>query len=82
MQLDQNPFFRKVITPWYDSSFACWCLIVFMLVVFAFSLAGIILAAGEPAFGDHIWFPEFLAFLSGFLVVKVFIRLRLRSKNF
>jgi uncharacterized Tic20 family protein len=81
MQLDQNPFFRKVITPWYDSLFACWSLIVMMVVVFVFALAGIILAAGDAAFGEHIWFPQFLALLSGFLVVKVFIRIRTRSKN-
>ena len=81
MQLDQNPFFRKAITSWYDSSFACWALIVMMLFVFVFALAGMMVASGEPDFGEHIWFPGLLVFLSGFLVLKVFIRLRIRSKN-
>jgi uncharacterized membrane protein YbhN (UPF0104 family) len=81
MQLDQNPFFRKAITSWYDSSFACWVVIVMMFFVFVFALAGVIVALGEPDFGEHLWFPGFLTFLSGFLVLKVFIRLKIRSKN-
>jgi len=81
MQLDPNPYFRRTITSWYDSNFACWLLIIMMLVVFVFALAGIMVASGEPAFDKHAWFPGFLGFLSGFLVVKVYIRLRARSKN-
>ena len=81
MQLDQNPFFRKTITSWYDSSFACWLLIVMMFFVFVFALAGIIVVSGEPDFGEHLWFPGVLVFLSGFLMLKVFIRLRIRSKS-
>ena len=80
MQLDQNPFFRKTITPWYDSNFTCWCLIAAMLCVFAFALYGIFIASSHPYFQQHVWFPGFLAALSGFLVVKVFIRLRHRAK--
>ena len=81
MQLDQNPFFRKAITSWYDSSFACWTLITIMLFVFVFALAGMMVASGEPDFTEHLWFPVLLCFLSGFLVLKVFLRLRVRSRN-
>ncbi len=81
MQLDQNPFFRKAITPWYDSNFSCWVLILAMVVVSAFGMAGVIVASGTPEFAVHYWFPGFLAFLSGLLVVKIFFRLRVRAKN-
>lgn len=81
MQLDQNPFFRKPITPWYDSIFACRLLIACMFLVFAFAVGGVIVAAGDPRFEPHIWFPGILAFISAFLGVKVYFRLRLRSKN-
>ncbi len=81
MQLDPNPFFRKAITPWYDSNFACWVLIAFMIIVFVFSLSGIFVGLSSEAFKKHAWFPFFLAFLSLFLSVKIFLRLRRRSKN-
>ena len=81
MQLDQNPFFRKAITPWYDSNFACWTLIIIMFFVFAFAIAGIFVGSGNPNFQEHVWFPGFLAFLSLFLVVKIILRLKRRSKN-
>ncbi|MFH2058781.1 MAG: hypothetical protein ABIJ59_07765 [Pseudomonadota bacterium] len=81
MQLDPNPFFRKTITPWYDSNFTCWSLIIFMVFIFAFALSGILTGLGTPEFQKHIWFPAFLAVLSLFLAIKIFLRLRRRSKN-
>jgi hypothetical protein len=81
MQLDQNPFFRKAITPWYDSNFACWTLIFIMIFVFAFAIAGVFVSSANPNFHEHVWFPGFLAFLSLFLVIKIFFRLKRRSKN-
>ncbi|CCK82531.1 MULTISPECIES: hypothetical protein [Desulfobacula] len=81
MQLDQNPFFRKPITPWHDSNFACKALITVMIFVFAFAVTGVFVALGNPDFQEHIWFPGVLTFLSLFLVVKIFSRLKNRSKN-
>jgi len=81
MQLDSNPFFRKPITPWYDSSFACWILILIMLVVFVFAIFGIIISSNHQAFEKHVWFPGVLAFLSLFLVIKIFLRLRKRYQQ-
>jgi uncharacterized MAPEG superfamily protein len=81
MQLDQNPFFRKNITPWYDSNFACRILMISMVFIFAFAITGIIVAFNSPYFREHVWFPGFLAFLSLFLMVKILLRLNRRSKN-
>ena len=81
MQLDKNPFFRKAITPWYDSNFACWVLICSMVLVFFFAVGGVIVAGDDPEFARHIWFPLFLTGLSGFLAVKVYVRLNIRIKN-
>ena len=81
MQLDQNPFFRKPITPWYDSTFACGILIGAMLIVFCFALGGIFVAGKKSGFSPHLWFPGMRAGLAGFLVVKVYFRLRARAKN-
>ncbi|NDY71931.1 hypothetical protein DO021_10385 [Desulfobacter hydrogenophilus] len=81
MQLDQNPFFRKTITPWYDSNFACWALIWSMVLVFCFAVDGVIVAANDPRLAHHIWFPLLLAGLSSFLAVKVYVRLNIRVNN-
>ncbi|MCF8090839.1 MAG: hypothetical protein K9K21_01195 [Desulfotignum sp.] len=81
MLLDQNPFFRKTIAPWYDSNPACWILMGFLLLVFVFALAGVAVACADPALADHVWFPVMLAVLSFILTVKIFFRLRLRDKN-
>ncbi len=81
MQLDPNPFFRKTITPWYDSNFLCWTIITVMLFVFAFAVFGIVVAYNNIDFMEHLWFPYFLAFLSIFLVIKIFLRLRKRYKT-
>lgn len=81
MQLDSNPFFRKTITPWYDSNFACWTVIVSMVFIFAFAITGLFVALNNPGFREHVWFPGFLAFLCVFTGVKTGLRLNQRSKN-
>ncbi len=81
MQLDQNPFFRKTITPWYDSNFACRLLIAAMLPVFAFAMGGILVAGNDPGFLPHTWFPSTLGTLSGFLALKVWLRMRARARH-
>ena len=80
MQIDQNPFFRKPITPWYDSKFVCILLLVIMIPVFFFSLVGISVALTDPAFGDHVWFPVILAGFSAFVAARTLVRMRARSK--
>jgi len=79
MQLDKTLFFRKPITPWYDSNLACGILITLMIVVFAFAFIGMIVGYDNLNFVQHAWFPGLLAFLSLFLVIKIFLRLRKRS---
>ncbi len=79
MQLDQNPFFRKTITPWYDSTFACRTLIWTMALVFFFAVGGLVVAAYTPEFSNHLWFPAMLGALAGFLMIKVSVRLKTRA---
>lgn len=81
MQLDQDPFFRKTITPWYDSTFACRTLIWTMALVFCFAVGGGIVAAYTPGFSKHLWFPVMLGALAGFLMIKVWFRLKTRDGN-
>ena len=75
IQLDPNPFFRKVIVPWYDSEVLCIAVIVFNVVVVLFGLAGIVVASETPAYRDDIWVPAFLVVLGSIVIVSISIRL-------
>ena len=81
MHLDQSLSFRKAITPWYDSNFICRALIFIMTLVFAFALIGIFVCSDTAEYQAHVWFPEVLAALSFFLMIKIFFRLKRRSRN-
>ncbi len=81
MQLDQNPFFRKPITPWYDSNLVCWGVAGFAFLVFIFALQGIYVVSSEAQFQGHLWFPSSLAVLSFLVAFKVLLRLNARKKN-
>jgi len=75
MQLDPNPFFRKVILPWYDSDASCWLMIVLMLAVLLFAVAGLAEAQHISAYHDHRWVPLLLLILSAAVVVSTAVRL-------
>ena len=71
----QNPMFRKAILPWYDTDTACVLTGVFMLIVFAFSLAGIAVALETPEYLRHIWVPCTLLVFSLLVVASLLFRL-------
>lgn len=81
MQLDQNPFFRKTITPWYDSNPACWILVSVLGLILFFASAGIYVGAATAQFAPHVWFPGLLAFLCLFLIIKITLRVKHRNKS-
>jgi NhaP-type Na+/H+ or K+/H+ antiporter len=81
MRLKQNPLFRRVITPWYDSEAACWTVIVLMVAVLLFALAGLQVALQEPDYHKHVWMPVMLLLLSGGVVVSTLVRLIRRYSN-
>ena len=75
MRLDQNPVYRKVILPWYDSEIACLILIVLLLVVFLFGFIGISVASESISYSSYIWVPIILVVLSGGVILSITIRL-------
>ena len=81
MRLDQNPVYRKVIVPWYDSKIACLVLIGFLFVVFLFGLIGISVASENVSYGSYIWVPIALMVLSGGIILSITIRLIIRYAN-
>lgn len=65
MRIDEdNPLFRKVVTPWYDSNWVCWTVLVIMIILALFSWGGISVARGNPEYHGHIWLPIVLLVLT------------------
>jgi hypothetical protein len=83
MRIDQNPLFRKVIVPWYDSEAACYIVFFFMFLVFLFGFAGISAARENIAYHEHVWAPVLLVVMSGGVIISTTIRLiRRYSRRF
>lgn len=72
---DQNPLFRRIILPWYDTNIICVLTGVFLLLVFGFALIGISVAFETPDGGRHAWLPAVLLVLSAAGIVTVCLRL-------
>jgi hypothetical protein len=75
MPLDQNPLFRKVIAPWYDTEKACFTIIILMLLVFLFGITGILEALEKTEYNEYIWVPVLLVAMSTWVIVSTSIRL-------
>lgn len=75
MRFDEKPIFRKIIVPWYDSGTACLFLILFMVLVFLFGIAGLSVSSEIVEYNDFIWVPILLILLSGWVAVSTMIRL-------
>lgn len=72
---DEQPFFRKVIAPWYDSDVVCTVQIIFMALVFLFGCAGVMAANEMSAYRGILWVPSLLVFLSLTVMVTTTLRL-------
>jgi hypothetical protein len=75
MRIEQNPLFRKVIVPWYDSKIVCRIMIVFALFTLLFGLIGISVANATEIYNDYIWVPAVLTAASAVVLVAAAIRL-------
>ena len=75
MRMDQNPFFRKIIVPWYDSGTSCYIVIVFMGIIIFFGFSGISVARETPGTHAHMWVPVLLIILGAVVILSTLIRL-------
>ena len=75
MPTEKSPVFRKPVIPWYHSRTAYGVTIAFMLLVFMFGLAGIVVAREYEQYNSYIWVPAILVILSGGLIISATIRL-------
>ena len=75
MPADKNPVFRKVIIPWYKSTSAYILMIVFMLAVFLFALAGVSVAREYSEYQGYVWVPVVLLVMSVAIIITTTARL-------
>ena len=78
MQIDKNPVYRKVIIPWYDSETICFIMIIFLIFVCSFSIAGVSVAINHAAYQEYAWLPILLTSLSTYALISASTRLILR----
>ena len=75
MRMDQSPFFRKIIVPWYDSDTACYIVIVCMAIIIFFGFTGILTAREAPVTQSRILIPVLLIVLGAGVILSTLIRL-------
>ncbi len=78
MKLDQNPVFRRIIVPWYDSENACLAFMGFLAAVAIFGAIGLSVTREDPAYAEFAWVPGLLLVLSATIFATCGIRLILR----
>lgn len=75
MRIDQNPVFRRVMIPWYDSETMCLVVIIIMFLTFLFGIAGISVTGENPRYHSYMWIALLIAVLSSGVIVSTTIRL-------
>ena len=75
MRMDQSPFFRKIIVPWYDSDTACYIVIACMAIIIFFGFTGILAAREDSVTQSRILIPVLLIVLGAGVILSTLIRL-------
>lgn len=75
MHLDQNPVFRKMIVPWYDSNPVCCLTMIFMLAVILWGSIGISVCQKIPTYHKYLWLPLLLVILGSGVLLSIGIRM-------
>ena len=71
----KDPVFRKIVIPWYRSKTAYTLVLLCMLLVFLFAIAGVSVASEIEAYKSYIWVPILLLALSALILLTASYRL-------
>ncbi len=80
MHIDNNPMFRKIPVPWYDSNVICIVAASLALAVSLFSIIGMHVGL-TYSYIPIIWIPVLLCVLSTSVFISLVIRLARRWKT-
>ena len=75
MTIKPKPMFRKAIYPFYDSEKACVIILIIMLIIFLFGIAGISAAREDAQYAGYTWVPALLSILSLAVLISTAVRL-------
>jgi len=75
MTIKPKPMFRKAIYPFYDSEKACIIILIIMLIIFLFGIAGISAAHEDAQHTGYTWVPALLSILSLAVFISTAVRL-------
>jgi len=75
MPSKKDPVFRKIVIPWYRSKTAYALVLLCMLLVFLFAIAGVAVASEIEGYKGYIWVPILLLALSALLLTTASYRL-------
>ena len=67
MHSNRTPSFRKIILPWYCSTFFYGMLLLFSTVVVIFGVTGVCVAKNRPEYEPFYLFPLIISLLGGTL---------------
>jgi hypothetical protein len=75
MPPDKNPFFRKAIIPWYNSTTVYVIVLIVMLLVFCFAMAGIAVSRETAGYRGYGWVPATLLVMTAAIIITTAVRL-------
>ena len=75
MPSSKNPVFRKVIIPWYNSTTVCIIVLIIMLLVSFFAMAGISVSRENFEYQKYVWVPAVLLALTIAIIITMAVRL-------
>ncbi len=70
---------RKVLVPWYDSGKAIVFSILGLVIIFAFGVAGIIVARENPQYKSFLGMPLCIVMMSGYCIISMAVRVFIKK---
>ena len=75
MPSEKNPVFRKAIIPWYNSTTVNIMVLVIMLLVLFFAIAGLSVSRENSEYRGYVWVPALLLAMTATIIITTTARL-------
>jgi len=75
MPSEKNPVFRKAIIPWYNSTTVYTIVLIIMLLMLFFAIAGLSVSQEKAEFRRYVWIPALLLAMIAAIIITTTARL-------